>query len=57
MIEFLFNMLKGVHHEKTFPVYTDRRFHYGQTSNFFTKLVKGKGKVIPLQARCGPEDG
>ena len=19
--------------------------------------VKGKGKVIPLQARCGPEDG
>jgi len=21
------------------------------------KVVKGKGKVIPLQARCGPEGG
>jgi len=22
-----------------------------------TDLVKGKGKVIPLQAQCGPEGG
>jgi len=26
-------------------------------SNIVTKGTKGKGKVIPLQARCGPEGG
>ena len=28
----------------------------GEQSNVFSVLV-GKGKVIPLQARCGPEGG
>ena len=30
---------------------------YIQHSSFLSRLCKGKGKVIPLQARCGPEGG
>jgi len=29
----------------------------GTTLAYLKVLMKGKGKVIPLQARCGPEGG
>ena len=35
----------------------DERKHNMKLGGWYLTEIKGKGKVIPLQARCGPEGG
>ena len=35
----------------------DKTLTYASETRILTKRDKGKGKVTPLQARCGPEGG
>ena len=35
----------------------DKTLTYASETRILTKRDKGKGKVISLQARCGPEGG
>jgi len=54
-------LLKEIYIEYNFYRFTAHletiKVHHLATDVLYISLIEGKGKVIPLQARCGLEDG
>ena len=46
-----------ISNSKKFHLYTENCNFIRNIHNINCNVRKGKGKVIPLQARCGPEGG
>ena len=44
-------------HRVTFGQNVDKREYFKRNFSILYLTSKGKGKAIPLQARCGPEGG